>query len=63
LGHGCGYYVLLEGGREDQLAGALKVILVKLRPRRKGEEKKKEKIERTVKGDLEKYNREKGKTR
>jgi len=56
LERSCGYYVLLEGGREDQLArcwmwfwktsGGL------------GKEKKKKRILRTVKKDLGKYSRE-----
>jgi|HubBroStandDraft_3_1064219.scaffolds.fasta_scaffold2147437_2 hypothetical protein len=40
-----GYYVLQEGGREDQLARQLKVILVKL-PREEKRRRKKEERER-----------------
>lgn len=43
-----GYYVLQEGGREDQLARQLKVILVKL-PREEKRRRKKEERERVVK--------------
>jgi len=57
LGHGCGYYVLLEGGREDQLTGA-EGDFCKTSQGEEKEKKKKEKIARTVKGDLEKYSRE-----
>ena len=44
-----GYYVLQEGGREDQLARQLKVILVKL-PREEKRRRKKEERLRVVKG-------------
>lgn len=50
LGHGCGYYVLAAGGRENQLGVVLNVILVKLRRAKKGEEKRKDTEDR--KGDL-----------
>jgi len=58
LGDSCGYYVLLEGSREDQSArGLLKVILIKL-PRAKKERRKRKDTEDS-KRDLGKYSREK----
>jgi hypothetical protein len=53
-----GYYVLQEGGREDQLGRLLKGDFGKTSQRRKGEEKRRER-EGSKKETFGKYSREK----
>lgn len=61
LGHSCGYYVLLEGGREDQSACRVfkeMEIFVKLPRAKKGEGKKRKETEGREQRYLGKYSRE-----